>query len=217
MSAQRVDELTRFVETELTMEAGRGGVRNLLGVQGMRALAEDAALKGIAEEVLGAGCRVVRGTLFDKTEGANWKVPWHQDVTIEVQRRVEMLGYGPWSVKAGVLSVQPPSEVMNQMLTLRLHLDDCLEQNGALKVLPGSHVQGKLSERVIETQAAETLAEVCTVGSGGVLVMRPLLIHASSAATLPGHRRVLHFDYASCELPDGIGWAADVQRSSPVF
>jgi hypothetical protein len=174
--------------------AGRGGVRNLLDVAGMRELALSEPLMKLVREVLGPEAKVVRGILFDKRDGANWKVPWHQDVTIAVAQRVDADGFGPWSNKAGVLHVQPPADVLEQMISVRLHLDDCPEENGALRVLPGTHLQDT--------------GVVCEVDAGGVLMMRPLLIHASSAATQPRHRRVVHFDYANVQLPAGMGWAA---------
>lgn len=191
-------------------EGGRGGLRNLLSVDRMRELALSQPLLALVHAALGPEARVVRGILFDKRDGANWKVPWHQDVTIAVQARVDAEGFGPWSNKAGVLHVQPPAHVLEKMISLRLHLDDCPEENGALRVLPGTHLQGKLGERVIEELAAGKTGVVCEIDAGGVLMMRPLLVHASSAATQPRHRRVIHFDYASAELPVGMGWAADI-------
>lgn len=173
----------------------------------MRDLAGSSPIRMAVKEILGTGARVVRGILFDKTEEANWKVPWHQDVTIAVNQKVDAAGYGPWSVKAGVLHVQPPASVLERMVSVRLHLDDCPEENGALRVIPGSHTSGKLDERLIQDITTRSVAVVCAMQRGGVLMMRPLLLHASSASSLPGHRRVLHFDYAASELPAGMDWA----------
>ncbi len=113
-----------------------------------------------------------------------------------MQERVEADGFGPWSTKADVLHVQPPSSILENMLTVRLHLDNCGEDNGALRVLPGSHTHGKIPEQ--ETLGLrETLPEhVCAVGLGGALLMRPLLLHASSPSRVPGHRRVVHLDFS---------------------
>jgi hypothetical protein len=199
--------LVAFVERSLTVSDGRGGLRNLLAVPEMRELAESQALRGLVEPVLGKAAKVVRGTLFDKTSAANWKVPWHQDVTIAVAARVEAEGFGPWSVKVGILHVQPPAAVLEQMLSVRIHLDDCPAANGALRVLPGSHTKGKIAETEIRGSALRNEAVACEVAAGGVLLMRPLLLHASSASAMPGHRRVLHFDYAAAVLPAGMDWA----------
>ena len=204
---QEVADLVNFVEQNLSANGHRGGVRNLLDFPRMRNLAKSRAMLTAVGAILGSGVRVVRGILFDKTEVANWKVPWHQDVTIAVNQKVEVAGYGPWSVKAGILHVQPPASVLERMLSVRLHLDDCPEENGALRVIAGSHTNGKLDERLIQDIAKRSAAVTCAMQRGGVLMMRPLLLHASSSSNFPGHRRVVHFDYAATELPEGMGWA----------
>jgi Phytanoyl-CoA dioxygenase (PhyH) len=207
LAESAVEQLIAFVEQTMCSNGRRGGVRNLLDVSVMQNLAESSLLSDQAKVVLGSRARVVRGILFDKTENANWKVPWHQDVTIAVNRRVEADGFGPWSVKEGVLHVQPPASVLEEMVSIRLHLDDCPVENGALRVIPGSHLKGKLRERVIQEIAEQSEEFTCAIRRGGVLIMRPLLVHASSAASVPGHRRVLHFDYAAASLPAEIDWA----------
>ena len=160
----------------------------------------------LVRPVLGENAFAVRGILFDKKDGANWKVPWHQDVTIAVRDRIDVDGYGPWSIKQDVLHVQPPASALEKMLSVRLHLDDCPRTNGALRVIPRSHQNGKLSQGQIETESTESEAVMCEVLRGGALLMRPLLIHASSAAESPDHRRVIHFDYANNALDGGLRW-----------
>jgi hypothetical protein len=121
----------------------RGGIfaaRNLLDVfPEVQRLARSPVIRELVVPVLGSDCFPVRGILFDKIPGANWKVPWHQDVTIVVQDKIEIEGFGPWSTKADVLHVQPPAMVLENMLSVRLHLDACGEDNGALRVIAGSH------------------------------------------------------------------------------
>jgi hypothetical protein len=182
-------------------------IRNLLAVPAIKTLAESVSLRMVAENVIGGGAFAVRGLLFDKTLSANWKVAWHQDLTIAVRQRREVSGYGPWSVKAGVQHVQPPVSVLEEMVTLRLHLDDCGETNGPLQVMPGSHRAGKLSAEDIQSWRAKVPAVNCTVKCGGVLLMRPLLLHASSAARQPGHRRVIHLEFAVHPLGGGLQWS----------
>ena len=118
-------------------------------------------------------------------------------------------GFGSWSMKADVLHVQPPAATLERMLTVRLHLDPCGEENGALRVLPGSHTHGKIPENEIAGFREIMTEEVCAVGLGGALLMSPLLLHASSPASVPGHRRVVHLDFASTQLPDGLEWFSD--------
>lgn len=183
------------------------GLRDLMNVvPATRALADAQGLRALVEPVLGTSARVVRGILFDKTADANWKVAWHQDVTIAVRERRDAEGFGAWSVKAGVTHVQPPAAVLERMLTLRVHLDTADETNGALQVLAGSHADGRLSAEQIDERRTRCAPTLCRVGRGGVLAMRPLLLHASSRAALPCRRRVLHFEYAAAELPEGLEW-----------
>lgn len=181
-------------------------IRNLLAlVPQVRELAGSRAIRNLIEPLLGSCARVVRGLLFDKTLDTNWKVPWHQDLSIAVQRRVDIPGYGPWSVKADVTHVQPPVSVLQSMLTVRLHLDDCGPDNGPLNVLPGSHDCGVLQSTEVERWSARPPV-ACCVPAGGALLMRPLLLHASSSTSKPMHRRVIHLEYAASPLPGGLEW-----------
>jgi len=185
----------------------RGGTRDVIDrLPALLDFAEDAGILPIVCEVLGNEAFVARATLFDKTPEANWKVPWHQDVTIAVKEKHEAPGYGPWSTKAGVPHVQPPSEVLEQMLTVRVHLDPCPSANGALWVMPGSHRLGRLNQNSVEPCVDEQRVVCCSANTGDLLVMRPLLLHSSSASLQPGHRRILHFDYAVGELAKGLQW-----------
>lgn len=188
----------------------RGGVRHLLErAPSLRALADSEAVRGAVEPILGPSARVVRAILFDKTPAANWLVPWHQDLTIAVRQQLELAGFGPWTRKDGVCHVQPPLSVLQAMLTLRIHLDDCSEDNGALRVIPGSHVHGKLDAEAIR-HIVDAHAQIpCALPRGGAMLMRPLLLHASSKAQVPNHRRVIHFEFAAQNLPGGLQWHTD--------
>jgi ectoine hydroxylase-related dioxygenase (phytanoyl-CoA dioxygenase family) len=201
-----VERLGAALVSVANLQQRRGGVRNLLDIPEMRDLASSEAVMKFVEPVLGSAAFPVRGILFDKQEGANWKVPWHQDVTIAVKNRAEVDGYGPWSIKQEVVHVQPPANILEAMLSVRLHLDDCPKSNGALRVISGSHHQGKLSQEQIENVVARGESVTCEVRRGGVLLMRPLLMHASSVAESPNHRRVIHFDYANVALAGGLQW-----------
>lgn len=182
------------------------GRRGLLSEPAVAELATSAQLLELLRPHLPAEPRPVRAIYFDKSPEANWLVPWHQDLTLALQQQVEVPGFGPWSVKDGIPHVQPPVELLEQMLTIRLHLDAADETNGALKVLPGSHRHGRLSAERIQEFRANSPEALCTVEAGDALLMRPLLLHASSRATRPGHRRVLHLEYAGFDLPAGLAW-----------
>jgi ectoine hydroxylase-related dioxygenase (phytanoyl-CoA dioxygenase family) len=201
-----------FQSTDSSSNRDRNGstfaMRNLLRDHAVvRQLADSLAIRGLIDPILGTDAIAVRGILFDKTPGANWKVPWHQDLSIAVKTRLDVPGYGPWSVKAGVPHVQPPVEVLQQMLTVRLHLDDCGPDNGPLLVLPGSHRHGLLSPAAIKPLRETEKPVACAVKRGGAVLMRPLLLHASRAASMPAHRRVIHIEYSSARLPAGLDWS----------
>lgn len=207
-----LDELSHSIEHQSTLNApnSRRGVfamrRLLERVPAVREVAQSNVVRQLVGSLLGADARVVRGLLFDKTARANWKVPWHQDLTIAVGERCDIEGFGPWSIKDEVVHVQPPLEVLSRMLTLRLHLDACDESNGPLRVLPGSHRAGKLSATQIEEWRATGVPFNCTVPRGGIVLMKPLLLHASSPCRTPRRRRVVHLEWSAEELPAGLQW-----------
>jgi ectoine hydroxylase-related dioxygenase (phytanoyl-CoA dioxygenase family) len=171
-------------------------------------LARSPELMSIAEAVLGPGAFAVRGLFFDKTPTANWNLPWHQDLTVAVRERRDVPGFGPWTLKGGIRHAHAPSDLLARMVTIRLHLDDCGPTSGPMRVLPGSHASGKLDPSGIasRTARASTDAVDCLVAAGGVIVMRPLLLHASASGTGAGHRRVIHLEYAAEGLPGGLEW-----------
>ena len=169
-------------------------------------VAKSDAVQSIVNDVLGQGAVVVRSLFFDKTPDANWKVAWHQDLTIAVRENIETEGFSTWSMKDGAWHVQPPTVVLGQMLTVRVHLDDSDASNGPLKVIPGSHLSGRLSAQQIADWREDVQEQICCVPRGGVLLMRPLILHASSAAAKPGHRRVVHLEFSAQSLPGGLQW-----------
>lgn len=213
---KKVSEIiSALAEVSSEVGASRQGsvyaIRNLLEVvPSLRELAHAQRVRSLVAAVVGADCFVVRAIFFDKTLEANWKVAWHQDLSIAVRRRIETEGFGAWSEKAGVAHVQPPAEILRGMLSVRLHLDACDEMNGALKVFPGSHLGGRLGASEIQRWRESAQPVECHVPRGGALLMRPLLLHASSASSEPRHRRVVHLEFAARELPGGLEWLRDV-------
>src|SRR4029077_8774661 len=153
-----VQEL-EHLKTELSSVASADGVRrrgdtyairNLLeACPAVRNLAESPQIRSLVDPVLGGDAFPVRSLLFDKTAEANWLVPWHQDMTICVAEKRDAPGYGPWSTKAGLWHVQPPMTVLERMLSVRIHLDRCDESNGALRVIPTTHSQGRVNPDAI--------------------------------------------------------------------
>lgn len=211
LSLTEVEELRRAIVELPEQDAVRRkrsvyGVRNLLSVcPRVAELAGQEYIRQFATAVLGEKAFAARAILFDKVAGANWSLFWHQDNVIAVQERVETSGFIGWSQKAGVWQVQPPAEVLANMIAVRVHLDDCGLENGPLRVIPGSHRQGWLDDRIGEWK--QRVPEVvCTVRAGGIVTMCPLILHASAPAESPSHRRVIHIEYAAEELPAGLEW-----------
>jgi ectoine hydroxylase-related dioxygenase (phytanoyl-CoA dioxygenase family) len=175
----------------------RGGARNVLRVPAVRALATHPALVNLAITWVGAQAIPFRATLFDKSAVSNWLVAWHQDTALPLQQRVDDSSWGPWSVKGGVLHACAPSAALATVVALRVHLDDSTLANGPLRVLPGTHTRGVLTHDDIQRFADVVPAVECVSPAGGVVAMRPLVVHASSKASDHQPRRVLHVEYAA--------------------
>jgi ectoine hydroxylase-related dioxygenase (phytanoyl-CoA dioxygenase family) len=182
-------------------------VRNVLNtLPEIRNLVDSSSIRACVEPIVGPNARTIRGIFFDKTEQTSWKVPWHQDVTITVQKKRETPGFQAWTVKAGIPHVQPPLHILENIVTLRIHLDDTDASNGALKVIPGSHKAGRLAPGEVREWVERVPAVTCCCKQGDILAMRPLLLHASGSSTLPGHRRILHLEFSANPLPNGLDW-----------
>jgi len=160
----------------------------------------------VAAAVLGDAARPVRAVLFDKTSRTNWGLPWHQDRTIVVTARVEVDGFGPWTVKSGLLHVAPPFGVLAAMVTLRVHLDAVPDANAPLLIAPGSHRLGQIPERDLKSVVEKCGTAVCLAEAGDVWLYSTPIVHASDAARRPAHRRVLQVDFAARDLPGGLTW-----------
>jgi len=211
LSQADLDQLRQAVAAVPDGEAVRRkrnvyGVRNLLEIcPTVRTLAATPHIRQFATAILGEAAFAVRAILFDKVPGANWSLFWHQDNVIAVQERRDVPDFMGWSQKAGVWQVQPPAEILANMVAVRIHLDDCGADNGPLRVLPGSHRHGWLDDS-IDRWKAEVPEVICAVRCGGVVTMCPLTLHASAPAKIAGHRRVIHIEYAATELPLGLQW-----------
>ena len=205
MEVLRSEEIAALAEEadRVAAEAGSACVRHLRKRSKLfRKFAKSDTLKAHLPEKM----RPVRSILFDKTPDQNWPVAWHQDLTITVKEQKEIEGYGPWSEKDGAPHVQPPTSLLENMVTLRIHLDPTPEENGALRVIPGSHLGGKDQSPQITDEQAES-AVTCTCEPGDVLMMSPLILHASSRSTQPTRRRIIHFEYArKKDLDPALAW-----------
>jgi ectoine hydroxylase-related dioxygenase (phytanoyl-CoA dioxygenase family) len=190
-------------------EVRQGGIRRIEQlVPAVKLISESEKILSIAEHYLKATPQFVRAIYFDKTPESNWSVAWHQDKTVIVSDRFESPEWGPWSRKADVWHVQPPLVVLENMITVRLHLDRSTMSNGCLKFIPGSHKQGLMKSQQVHQYVQQCESAYCEAPIGSVLVMRPHIFHASEKSINQEPRRVLHFEYSSYVLPEGISWSA---------
>ena len=147
---------------------------------------------------------LTKAIYFDKPSTSNWFVPYHQDISISVNQKIDSKNYKNWTYKKGQHGVQPPLKILKNITTVRIHLDNTTAHNGALKVIPYSHTKG-----IIRTDQKEwdTHTEhVCDVQKGGVMLMKPLTLHASNRTTNGKQRRVIHLEFCDQELEAPLEW-----------
>jgi ectoine hydroxylase-related dioxygenase (phytanoyl-CoA dioxygenase family) len=174
-------------------------------VPGIQSLIFTKAFQDLIIQLFGEDYFVVKSIYFDKPEQSNWFVSYHQDLTISVDKRLDLKDYTTWTIKQGQFAVQPPINILEKSFTIRIHLDDTDENNGALKVVPGSHLKGIYRPDDIDWEKeAET---ICPVTRGSVMIMKPLLLHSSSRTTNNRKRRVIHIEFCNQELPEGLRWS----------
>ncbi|WP_284652431.1 phytanoyl-CoA dioxygenase family protein [Flavobacterium terrisoli] len=162
-------------------------------------------LKKIIEEVGGDNCFVVKSIYFDKPEKSNWFVAYHQDLTISVDKKTETEGFGPWTVKQNQFAVQPTLAILENIFTIRIHLDDTDENNGALKVIDKSHAKSIYRPETINWNLEKET--ICSVNSGGIMLMKPLLLHGSNRTQNNKKRRVIHIEFSNMALPENLNWS----------
>jgi len=183
----------------------KAGIRHLMSVPEVAEIASGKEMISLAKAVVGAGAVPFRATLFDKSSSSNWLVAWHQDTALPIRERREGSEWGPLSVKEGVVYAHAPREALERVVALRLHLDNSDPDNGPLRVLPGTQGLGVLTDEEIHKFSEEIKQVDCPVPASGVVLMRPLVINASSKTTSKKPRRVLHIEYAASEeLASGV-------------
>lgn len=199
-------ECDAIAEQVSSVAGHTAGSRNALASSWCKNLAAQLRNSRSLAQLLLAPTITVQCTIFDKSSEKNWLVSLHQDLSIPVRERVADAQCTGWTEKEGQLFVQPPVRVLEGLVAVRVHLDSCGPDSGPLRVVPSSHRHGRLSPSAAR-EIRDRHGEIeCLVPKGGVLVMRPLLLHSSSKATAPLHRRVLHFLFGPAVLPDGLQW-----------
>ena len=193
-------------EVLATLPQDDAGLR-LHGVDALAPLlASDGCIGAVAASVLGEAARPVRAILFNKSPETNWSLGWHQDRTICVREKREAAGFGPWTVKRGMVHVAPPFELLTRMVTVRAHLDDVPATNAPLLIAPGSHTHGRVAVNEIEEIVELCGTATCIADAGDVWLYSTPILHASEAASAPKSRRVLQVDFAAETLPFGLEW-----------
>jgi Phytanoyl-CoA dioxygenase (PhyH) len=162
-------------------------------------------LKTLIYGIFGTGYFNVKSIYFDKPLTSNWYVPYHQDLTIAVDGKTDLVGFSSWTVKQQQFAVQPPLEILKNIFTIRIHLDNTNAENGALKVIPKSHLKNIYRPETINWTTETEIT--CNVKAGGIMIMKPLLLHSSERTTNQRRRRVIHLEFSDSELPSGIEWA----------
>lgn len=206
-TSDQLDQLLPIVDDVLTNSQSRAGARVNTSIPMVQAILSNRSLKDAIGSL--GDYRPVRVIVFDKTSDHNWAVPWHRDTTIAVRTRHEVDGFGPWSVKEGIDHVQPPPSVLSGMITARVHLDPAPATNGALRVIPGSHLD--IGECWAESDPGHQEREAITLeaDAGDVVLMNPLTLHASSKSSQPDRRRIVHIEFAKDPLPKPLAWYVD--------
>ena len=188
-----------------SLNRSRAGARHILSSRPIAELARDERLLELATRWLGARAIPFKATLFEKSPTANWLVAWHQDTALPMDTARVAPGWGPWSKKYGVSYAHAPARALEKVVALRIHLDDSDHSNGSLRVLSRTHEDGVLTDAQLLERAQRIESVDCHTLAGGVVVMRPLLIHASSKATSQKPRSVVHIEYTnSLEIEPGM-------------
>lgn len=202
-SSEECDELlSRLDKLE---NRGKAGARNLMIYPFVSAVANDNRLLSICRQLTSNELIPYKATLFEKTGKANWLVTFHQDTALPLFGTVVEDGWGPESIKQGIRFVHAPSWALSKILALRVQLDDSTSLNGPLRVIPGTHHERLSSDSSFAKSVRSAEAVECLTKRGGVIAMRPLILHASSKSLNDLPRRVLHIEYAeSLDLAPAI-------------
>lgn len=181
-------------------------IRNLFQeIPNLKSLVLTPSIVSLVSKFFSTPAFVTKALYFNKNTAENWYVPFHQDISIHVNEKIDTEGYGMWTLKEGLVGVVPPIHILENTVTLRIHLDDTDERNGALKVIEGSHLEGiRKSESL---KAAFDTAAVCCLKKGDAMLMKPLLFHASSKNNSGKPRRVIHIEFNNLPLNGSLEWA----------
>ncbi|WP_299215805.1 phytanoyl-CoA dioxygenase family protein [uncultured Aquimarina sp.] len=211
-SSKEIDELIKMLKSLDTENSNFRKTKELFAIRQflkevpkIQNLVLNHNLKKLVREYFGEDFFLVKSIYFDKPPTSNWFVSYHQDLSISVNKKEIIPEYTNWTVKKHQFGVQPPLEVLKNMYTIRIHLDETNEHNGALKVIPESHTKGIYRPETINWNVEKEV--VCNVPKGAAMLMKPLLLHSSSRTTNHQRRRVIHLEFSNKELAKDLNWA----------
>lgn len=211
-SAEEVEKIKDLINNTDTSKATFRKSEDLFAIRQFLKEIPDVAeiifntkLKKIIKEIFGNGYFVTKSIYFDKPGNSNWYVSYHQDITISVDKKINIDGFESWTVKQNQFAVQPPVEFLQGNFTVRIHLDDTNELNGALRVIPKTHNKGVFKADTIGVEKDSEVA--CNVKKGGIMFMHPLLMHASGRTVNNQKRRVIHIEFSNKQLPENLNWS----------
>ena len=201
-----VADVGSWLKVLSVLPSGRPGIR-LSGIVGLSGLIAEGsavhlAVSGYSKKPL----RPVRLVYFDKGADNNWSLGWHQDRTIAVAAKASLPGFEVWTIKQGIPHVEPPMAIIEGMLTVRVHLDSVDQDNAPLRIVPGSHRLGRISDVACNRLALDKGEFECHAKAGDLWLYRTAIVHASNQAAKPTRRRVVQIDYSGDELPHPLQW-----------
>lgn len=200
-----MDQVNRLrdalAETPQEQKAGERSADKVFPI--VQELVSDPNLMRIAEGYLTGNISIVQVKLFESTPAK----AWHQERNVVLNRKVDVADWGPWHEQCGVQYVQPPIEVLDNMVTLRLQLDAANEKSGYLRIIPRSHNTGLMSDEEIKAYAASHESIDCFTEAGDVFAMRPHVLQKTCEGSDGSARRVLQIEYCGYKLPAELEWA----------
>ncbi|MCD0472902.1 phytanoyl-CoA dioxygenase family protein [Flavobacterium sp. EDS] len=210
-----IEKLTSIIESVTEDKAGKTTFRKSEDLFAIRQFHKEIPealdsifnqnLKNIIKSNFGEDYFITKSIYFDKPEKSNWFVAYHQDLTISVDKKIDVESFENWTTKQDQFAVQPPKDILEKNFTIRIHIDKTTKDNGALKVINNSHSKGIY--RVENMDFKNEKETVCEVEKGGIMIMKPLLFHASNKTTNNERRRVIHIEFSNIELPNGLDWS----------
>lgn len=208
-SEKEVNEILRILEEKKIKD--KFGVREfLIDNPEIRENIFTKKLIRIIEKISQKCDKSIKSIYFDKPTNANWIVNWHQDLTINLINKKEIEGFKNWRIKGERIVVQPSKEILENIFTIRIHLDNCTKENGALRVIENSHIKGiiEIKEWINNKKGVE---KICEIKKGGILIMKPLILHSSRRTENEKNRRVIHIEFTDKELPMGLNWKEEIK------